>query len=787
MKLKRTRKKILISTFIVAVLGAVGFFSNQFFINDNETNADSTSIEISYDTTDGGVKALGNPEDNLNTILSVPEDDLFTRLKSWSNVNDTRTTENSSIKNFTGGIWKEGRLRGPTTSGYEAGEGPQIMRPVKYLEVPSGSHDWTTNGEVSWTVTSGDYEIKATVLETYSASSHYEPFLIGETHNYFSAQNVYADSCTIWKSDGAYYHDSNTNTDIKCDTEWVITNINQLSADMPAGYYQKYSTDSYGNQAAIFIKLKYTITHAPDTFYLKIDDIDAAQSYRFPNSNVCDNSIPIVNHAGGSCNIYVNPADAAQFSTNTNANDQQNYIYYDNDNVSVFSSYKEGTAESQKEVFANPDKANIYIKFSDEIDEGELGSISNKDVEVTYGFRSTALSRWEFLTEAYNITWNAVDDSNNGVSIANVLGRNGTRINESATDSIYEGETIGIENLPYLYTNEDPESTDENPSAKYTIAHWTVDKDIDGTNITTQTIIPPGLMAGIVDSGDTGVGITDDYTFTAHLVTRSDYTITWKNDDGTTLETDTNVAYGSVPQYNGATPTKPSDGTYTYEFIGWDPAVTTVTGNAVYTAQYKREGIDYVVKFYNEDKTTLVETKTYEYNNKITSVPTATKASTEQYEYVLSDYLPMDANTPELVVGTTAVTSDYNYYAVFTPVIRKYKISFVDDDGTPIDEAEVEYGQTPSHDKAPDKKVDNCAYTFSKWTPEFAVVTGPATYKATYTKECVEDVPNTGLGETLGGANGNNTTIIIAIAGIFTTASAAAAYRFYRRRRIMKF
>ena len=34
------------------------------------------------------------------------------------------------------------------------------------------------------------------------------------------------------------------------------------------------------------------------------------------------------------------------------------------------------------------------------------------------------------------------------------------------------------------------------------------------------------------------------------------YTITRKNADGTVLETDTNVPYGSIPQYNGQTPSK---------------------------------------------------------------------------------------------------------------------------------------------------------------------------------------------------------------------------------------
>ena len=77
-------------------------------------------------------------------------------------------------------------------------------------------------------------------------------------------------------------------------------------------------------------------------------------------------------------------------------------------------------------------------------------------------------------------------------------------------------------------------------------------------------------------------------TYTAEL---RKYNIQWwKPSDtgaaqGTRLAT-TSVAYGTIPSYTGATPTKPATTLYTYEFSGWAPEPVAVTGEAIYMANF---------------------------------------------------------------------------------------------------------------------------------------------------------------------------------------------------------
>lgn len=73
-----------------------------------------------------------------------------------------------------------------------------------------------------------------------------------------------------------------------------------------------------------------------------------------------------------------------------------------------------------------------------------------------------------------------------------------------------------------------------------------------------------------------------------------EFTVTWKN-GSTVLATDYDVPGGTMPEYNGDTPTMASNARYTYTFSGWSPAVHAVDGDVTYTARFSSSPRNYTI------------------------------------------------------------------------------------------------------------------------------------------------------------------------------------------------
>ena len=206
------------------------------------------------------------------------------------------------------------------------------------------------------------------------------------------------------------------------------------------------------------------------------------------------------------------------------------------------------------------------------------------------------------------------------------------------------------------------------------------------------------------------------------------YTVKWVDDDETTLIYQKDYEYGAMPQFEGVEPTKAADAQYTYTFKGWNKDYTEVKGNQTYVAVYEKTTNKYTVKWVDEDGTTLIDQKDYEYGAipKFEGVE-PTKAADAQYTYTFKGW---DKDYTE-------VKGNQTYVAVYEKTTNKYTVKWVDEDGTTlIDQKDYEYGAIPKFEGVePTKAADaQYTYTFKGWDKDYTEVKGNQTYVAVYEK-----------------------------------------------------
>lgn len=236
------------------------------------------------------------------------------------------------------------------------------------------------------------------------------------------------------------------------------------------------------------------------------------------------------------------------------------------------------------------------------------------------------------------------------------------------------------------------------------------------------------------------------------------YTVKWMTyDGGTTLETDTNVEYGTKATFNGTNPIRDSSAQYNYSFAGWSTSknaesgsssgnMVGITGDTTYYAAYSKTTREYTVKWYNGS--TLLEIDSVAYNTKPDyNGSTPTKASTAQYTYTWSNQWSASSSATSGVTEANlpVVTSNVSYYAVgWTPTTRKYKVIWKNADGTILEtDNNVAYGTTPTYNGSTPTKAadDQYTYSFLGWNTASTAtnvlatlpnVTGTVTYYAIY-------------------------------------------------------
>jgi len=163
------------------------------------------------------------------------------------------------------------------------------------------------------------------------------------------------------------------------------------------------------------------------------------------------------------------------------------------------------------------------------------------------------------------------------------------------------------------------------------------------------------------------VVVNSDTTITA-IFAPNKYTITFKNDDGSILNS-TELEYGTMPSC--ADPTKEATAQYTYAFAGWTPEIVAVKGIATYTATYTSTINKYSVTF-------VVGPINYpvvvEYGTSMSTLMAGlwakaqdqygfTKNTDEQYQYSdganIYTFTGWDKDIPETVTGAATYTAAY--------------------------------------------------------------------------------------------------------------------------------
>lgn len=257
--------------------------------------------------------------------------------------------------------------------------------------------------------------------------------------------------------------------------------------------------------------------------------------------------------------------------------------------------------------------------------------------------------------------------------------------------------------------------------------------------------------------------VTSNKTWYARWTsTYKNYTVTWDGNGGTPSKSSSSF------HYNDALGTLPTATRTGYTFKGWSTSktgtvnvstTTKVTANVTYYAVWTINSYTWT---FDANGGTGDTTKTLNYNATLSTLPTASRASTAANNYTFAGWFDTDASTGGTQLTTsTKCTGNKTWYARWTASIRQYKLTVTADTG-----GTVSGGGTYNYNaSATLKATANSGYHFVKWSDgntsatRTVTVTKDATYTATFKQDPYLNLDKTSLEfEASGGTQTVNVT-----------------------------
>lgn len=257
--------------------------------------------------------------------------------------------------------------------------------------------------------------------------------------------------------------------------------------------------------------------------------------------------------------------------------------------------------------------------------------------------------------------------------------------------------------------------------------------------------------------------VTSNKTWYARWTsTYKNYTVTWNGNGGTPSKSSSSF------HYNNALGTLPTATRTGYTFKGWSTSktgtvnvstTTKVTANVTYYAVWTINSYTWT---FDANGGTGDTTKTLNYNATLSTLPTASRASTAANNYTFVGWFDTDASTGGTQLTTsTKCTGNKTWYARWTASTRQYKLTVTAGTG-----GTVSGGGTYSYNaSATLKATANSGYHFVKWSDgntsatRTVTVTKDATYTATFEQDPYLNLDKTSLEfEASGGTQTVNVT-----------------------------